>query len=110
LTARLESLMDYHSLALVGGKVTKSNSNASSRMYSLSSLMSFPDEEFDVLGEDELALLPGGFSAVSRDTSSPTARRRRRTRMATGTGQARMASTDRGAITSTITSTRMSVS
>jgi hypothetical protein len=26
-------------------------------MYSLSSLMSLPDEEFDVLGEDELALL-----------------------------------------------------
>jgi hypothetical protein len=26
-------------------------------MFSLSSLMSLPDEEFDVLGEDELALL-----------------------------------------------------
>jgi hypothetical protein len=64
LTARLESLTDYHSLALVGGKVTKSNANTSSRMYSLSSLMSLPDEEFDVLGEDELALLTRRFQCV----------------------------------------------
>jgi hypothetical protein len=57
LTARLESLTDSHSLALNGGRVAMSNAKASSRMYSLSSLMSLPDEEFDVLGEDELALL-----------------------------------------------------
>jgi hypothetical protein len=49
LTARLESLTDSHSLALVCGKVAKSNANASSRMYSLSSLMPLPDEEFNVL-------------------------------------------------------------
>jgi hypothetical protein len=47
LTARLESPTDSHSLALVGGKVTKSNANATSRMYSLSSLMSLAHEEFD---------------------------------------------------------------
>jgi hypothetical protein len=50
LTAHLESLNDSHSLALVGGKVAKSNANTSSKMYSLSSLMSLPDEEFNVLG------------------------------------------------------------
>jgi hypothetical protein len=57
VTACLESLADSHSLALVGGKGAKSNANASSRMYSLSSLMTLPDEEFDVLAEDKLALL-----------------------------------------------------
>jgi hypothetical protein len=57
LTTRLESVTDSHSLALVSGNVAKSNANASSRMYSLSSLMPLLDEEFDVLGEDELALL-----------------------------------------------------
>jgi hypothetical protein len=61
LTARLECPTDSHSLALVGGKVTKSNPNASTRMYSLSSLMYLPDEEFDVLGENELALLTRQF-------------------------------------------------
>jgi hypothetical protein len=64
LTAHLESPTDSHSLALVGGKVSKSNSNASSRMYSLSSLMSLSDEEFDVLGEDELALLTRRFERL----------------------------------------------
>jgi hypothetical protein len=64
LKARLESLTDSHSLALVGGKVTKCNGNASSRMYSLSSLMSLPDEEFDVLREDELALLTRQFERL----------------------------------------------
>jgi hypothetical protein len=64
LTACLESPTDSHSLALVGGKVTKSNTNTSSRMYSMSSLMSFPDEEFDLLGEDELALLTRRFERL----------------------------------------------
>jgi hypothetical protein len=64
LTARLESLTDSHSLALVGGKVAKSNTNTSSRMYSLSSLMSLPEEEFDVLGEDEAALLTRRFERL----------------------------------------------
>jgi hypothetical protein len=51
LTACLESPTHSHCIALVGGKVTKSNANASSKMYSLSSLMSSPNKEFDVLGE-----------------------------------------------------------
>jgi hypothetical protein len=33
-------------------------------MFSLSSLMSFPDDEFDVLGEDELALLTRRFERM----------------------------------------------
>jgi hypothetical protein len=64
LTARLESLTDSHSLALVGGEVAKSNANASSRMYTLFSLMSLSNEEFDVLGEDELALLTRRFERL----------------------------------------------
>jgi hypothetical protein len=55
---------DSLSLALVGGKGAKSNANASSRMYSLSSLMSLPDEEFDVLGEDKLTLLTRRFERL----------------------------------------------
>jgi hypothetical protein len=64
LTARLENPTDSHSLDLVGGRVAKSNANAFSRMYSLSSLMSLLDEEFDVLGEDELALLTRWFERL----------------------------------------------
>jgi hypothetical protein len=64
LTANLESPTDSHSLALVSGKVAKSHANISSRMYSLSSLMSLPDEEFGVLGEDELALLTRRFERL----------------------------------------------
>jgi hypothetical protein len=45
MTSRLESPIDSHSLALVSGKGAKSNANASSGMYSLSSLMTLPDEE-----------------------------------------------------------------
>jgi hypothetical protein len=57
MTAKLEGPTDSHSLALVGGSKGKANTNPSTRMFSLSSLMSMPNEEFDVLGEDELALL-----------------------------------------------------
>jgi hypothetical protein len=67
LTARLESPTDSHSLALVGGRVAKSNTNASSKMYSLSSLMSLPNKEFDVLGEDELALLTRRFERLHKN-------------------------------------------
>jgi hypothetical protein len=63
LTARLESPTDSHSLALVGGRVVKS-ANASSRMNSLSSLMSLPNEEFDIPGEDELTLLTRWFERL----------------------------------------------
>jgi hypothetical protein len=52
-----QSPTDSRSLSLVGGSSSMTNANPSSRMYSLSSLMYLPDEEFDVLGEDELALL-----------------------------------------------------
>jgi hypothetical protein len=64
LTTRLESPTDSHSLDLIGGKLVKSNANASSRMYSLSSLMSLPDEEFNMIGEDELALLTRQFERL----------------------------------------------
>jgi hypothetical protein len=56
MTANLEAPTDSHSLALIGGSKGKANTNPSTRMFTLSSLMSMPDEEFDVLGEDELAL------------------------------------------------------
>jgi hypothetical protein len=64
MTAKLEGPTDSHSLALVGGSKGKANTNPSTRMYSLSSLMSMPDEEFDVLGEDELALLTRRFERL----------------------------------------------
>jgi hypothetical protein len=64
LSARSESPTDSHSLALINGKGAKSNANASSRMYSLSSLMTLPDEEFDVLGGEELALLTRRFERL----------------------------------------------
>jgi hypothetical protein len=94
LQSKHEGLTD-HSLALVGR--SKGKANPSSRQFSLSSLMSIPDEEFDVLGEEELALLSRRFdrlhesrrnarrssghatSVASVDTSSPSARKRRRT-------------------------------
>jgi hypothetical protein len=57
MTAKIEGPTDSHSLALIGGLKGKSNANPSSWMFTLSSLMSFPDEEFDVLAEDELVLL-----------------------------------------------------
>jgi hypothetical protein len=61
MTAKIEGLTDSHSLTLVGGSKGKANTNPSTRMFSLSSLMSMPDEEFDVLGEDELAIKPRIF-------------------------------------------------
>jgi hypothetical protein len=64
MTAKLEGPTDSHSLALVGGLKGKANTNPSTRMFSLSSLMSMPDEEFDMLGEDELALLTRRFERL----------------------------------------------
>jgi hypothetical protein len=61
MTAKLEGPTNSHSLALVGGSKGKANTNPSTRMFSFSSLMSMPDEEFDVLEEDELALLTRRF-------------------------------------------------
>jgi hypothetical protein len=57
MKVNIEGPTDSHSLALIGGSKGKTNANPSTRIFSLSSLMSMPDEEFDVLGEDELALL-----------------------------------------------------
>jgi hypothetical protein len=53
-----------HSLAPVGG--SKGKSNSSYRQFSMSSLMSIPDEEFDVLGEEELALLSRRFDRLHK--------------------------------------------
>jgi hypothetical protein len=64
MTAKIEGLTDSHSLALISGSKGKSNTNPSTRMFSLSSLMSVPDEEFDVLGENELALLTRRFERL----------------------------------------------
>jgi hypothetical protein len=64
MTAKIEGPTDSHSLALIGGSKGKDNTNPSTRMFSLSSLMSMPDEEFDVLGEDELALLTRRFERL----------------------------------------------
>jgi hypothetical protein len=64
MTAKLEGPTDSHSLALIGGLKGKANTNPSTRMFSLSSLMSMPDKEFDVLGEDELALLTRRFERL----------------------------------------------
>jgi hypothetical protein len=49
MTTKIEGPTDSHSLALIGGLKGKANANSSIRMFSLSSLMSISDEEFDVL-------------------------------------------------------------
>jgi hypothetical protein len=64
MTAKIEGPTDSHSLALIGGSKGKANADPFTRMFSLSSLMSMPDEEFDVLGEDELAMLPRRFERL----------------------------------------------
>jgi hypothetical protein len=64
MTAKLDGPTDSHSLALVGGSKGKANSNPSTRMFFFSSLMSMADEEFDELGEDELALLTRRFERL----------------------------------------------
>jgi hypothetical protein len=47
--AKIENPTDPHGLALVFG--SRTNDNMSSRQFSLSCLVSMPDEEFDMLGE-----------------------------------------------------------
>jgi hypothetical protein len=66
ITAKIEGPTDSLSLALIGGSKGKTNANPSTRMFSLSSLMSMPDEEFNMLGEDELALLTRRFERRTR--------------------------------------------
>jgi hypothetical protein len=64
MTTKIEGPTNSHSLTLIGGSKGKSNANPSTRIFSLSSLMYFPNEEFDVLGEDELALLTRRFERM----------------------------------------------
>jgi hypothetical protein len=64
MTSKLEGPTDSHSLSLVGGSKGKANSNPSTRMFSFSSLMSMQDDEFDEIGEDELALLTRRFERL----------------------------------------------
>jgi hypothetical protein len=59
MATKIEGQTDSHSLALISGSKGKSYANPSTRMFSLFSLTSLPDEEFDVLGEDELAFVDG---------------------------------------------------
>jgi hypothetical protein len=66
MTAKIEGPTDSHSLTFIGSSKGKTNANPSTRMFSLSSLMFLPDEEFDVLGEDELALLTRQFERLTR--------------------------------------------
>jgi hypothetical protein len=60
--AKIENPTDPHNLALVS--VSRTNANMSSRHFSLSCLVSMPDEEFDVLGEEDLALLRRRFERM----------------------------------------------
>jgi hypothetical protein len=64
MTAKLEGPTDSHSLALIGGSKGKANSNPSTRLFSFSSLMSMPDDEFDELREDKLALQTRRFERL----------------------------------------------
>jgi hypothetical protein len=64
MTTKIEGPTDFRSLALISDSKGKYNANPSTKVFSLSSLMSLPDEEFDVLGEDELALLTRRFERM----------------------------------------------
>jgi hypothetical protein len=60
--AKIKNPTDPHSLALVSG--SRTNANMSSRHFSLSCLVSIPDEEFDVLGEEDLVFLSRQFERM----------------------------------------------
>jgi hypothetical protein len=64
MTAKIEGPTDSHSLTVIGGSKGKANANPSTMMFSLSSLMSMTDEEFGVIGEDELVLLTRRFERL----------------------------------------------
>jgi hypothetical protein len=122
MTVKIEGPTNSHSLALIDASKGKSNTNPSTRMFSLSSLMSVLEEEFEVLGEDELALLTRWFERLHenwvnmrRNTRTcfqcgkpghfvADCSERSRTRTATSTGRRWRASTDEGVTTSTRTS------
>jgi hypothetical protein len=60
--AMINNSTDPHSLALVSG--SRTNANMFSIHFSLSCLVSMPDEEFDVLGEEDLVLLSRRFERM----------------------------------------------
>jgi hypothetical protein len=60
--AKIRNPTDPHSLALVSS--SRTNANMSSRQFFLSFLVSMPDEESDVLGEEDLALLSRRFNCM----------------------------------------------
>jgi hypothetical protein len=62
MRAKIKNPTDPHSLALVSG--SRTNANMSLRQFSLSCLVSMPDEEFNVLGEDDLLLLSRQFGRM----------------------------------------------
>jgi hypothetical protein len=64
MTTKIEGPTGSYSIALIGGSKGNSNAKPSTRTFSLSSLMSLLDEEFDILGEDELALLTRRFERM----------------------------------------------
>jgi hypothetical protein len=62
---KIENLTDSHSLALVSR--SRINAILSSKHFSLSYLVSMPDEEFDVLGEDDLTLQSRWFERLYKN-------------------------------------------
>jgi hypothetical protein len=60
--AKIENPTDPHSLALVSR--SRTDTNMSLRHFSLSCLVTMPDEEFDMLGEEDLALLSKWFERM----------------------------------------------
>jgi hypothetical protein len=60
--AKMENPADPHSLALVSE--SRTNTNMSLRYFSLYCLVSMPDEEFDVLGEEDLLMLSRRFECL----------------------------------------------
>jgi hypothetical protein len=63
--AKIKNPTDPHSLALVSG--SRTNANMSLRQFSLSCLVSMPDEQFDVLGEKDLPLSSMRFERMYRN-------------------------------------------
>jgi hypothetical protein len=60
--AKIENPIDPHSLALMSG--SRTNANMSLRNFFLSCLVSMPDEEFDILGEEDLVSLSRKFECM----------------------------------------------
>ena len=58
---------DSYSLALVSGRDDTARANLPTRQFVLSALVSLPDEEFDVLSEEDLALLTRRFERLTEN-------------------------------------------